>query len=174
MKIFVTVGAERRSFNRLIKIVDDSVSSDILSKDTFVQIGHSSYKPRYCTFCRFLNYCDMEERVADADVVISHAGMGTVLLCLKHKKIPILFPRKVSYKEHVDDHQFLFARTMAKEGLALAAFSSGELLEVFSNYEKLSQSLNTLQSTDKKKGLFAYLEKTLADLSRSKGKKSGY
>lgn len=174
MKLFVTVGAERRSFNRLIKIIDDSVFSNILPKDTFVQIGHSSYKPQYCSFCRFLNYCDMEERIADADMVISHAGMGTVLLCMKHKKIPILFPRKVCYREHVDDHQLLFARTMAKEGLALAAFSSGELLKLYTDYEKLSQSLNTQQSADKKKGLFTYLEKTLTDFSRAKGKNNGY
>ena len=137
MRLFATVGAERRSFNRLIKIIDDSVFSNILPKDTFIQIGHSSYKPRVCSFCRFLDYCDMEERIADADVVISHAGMGTVLLCLKNKKTPILFPRKACYREHVDDHQLMFARTMDKEGLALAAFSSGELLKLYSNHKKL-------------------------------------
>ncbi len=170
----MTIGVEKLSFNRLLKIVDQYVFSGLFPKDTFIQIGHSSYKPQFCSFCRFLDLSDMEERIADADVVISHAGMGTVLLCLKYKKIPILFPRKVCYREHVDDHQLMFARIMAKKGLALAAFSSEGLLKTYSNYNKLSQSLNTLQSTEKTKGLFTYLEKTLTDLSRQKGKNNGY
>jgi len=174
LKLFVTVGAERLSFNRLIKIIDDSVFSNILPKDTYVQIGHSSYHPQYCSYCRFLDYRDMEDRIADADLIISHAGMGTVILCLKHRKIPILFPRKACHREHVDDHQLIFARTMVKQGLALAAFSSRELLKIYSDYKKLSQPSNTRQSLDKRKGLFIYLEKILMDFSGSKGKNNGY
>ncbi len=174
MKLFVTVGVERISFNRLLKIVDQYVFSGLFPNDTFIQIGHSSYHPQYCSYCRFLDYCDMEKRIAGSDIILSHAGMGTVILCLKHGKIPILFPRKVCYREHVDDHQLLFARIMSKEGLALAAFSSDELLKIYSNYEKLSQSLDTLYSLGKKKDLPIYLEKILMDFSGHRGGNNGY
>ncbi|MBD3413249.1 MAG: hypothetical protein GF421_02320 [Candidatus Aminicenantes bacterium] len=174
MKLFVTVGAEKRPFNRLIKIVDQYVAAGIFPKKTFIQTGHSFYRPKHCSSCSFLNYNDMENKVADADTVISHAGMGTVILCLRHHKIPILFPRMFSYREHVDDHQLIFAHTMAEKGLALTAQTPEELQKIFLNYTKLSKCMNPKQRRYHKNELLAYLKKTL-DLFSKKGIKThGY
>jgi UDP-N-acetylglucosamine transferase subunit ALG13 len=174
MKLFVTVGAEKRSFNRLIEIVDQKVSANIFPQDTFIQTGYSSYRPKSCPSCSFLNYHHMDRMIADAEVVISHAGMGTVILCLRHKRIPVLFPRKFCFKEHVDDHQLIFAQAMAKRGLALTALSADELQKTYLNYEELSQPLYPIPNICQNKELSVYLKNILLSLSSQKVMDNGY
>jgi len=170
----VTVGAEKRPFNRLIKIVDRFAAAKIFPENTFVQTGHSTYCPKHCSSRPFLNYDEMEDRVAEADVVISHAGMGTVILCLRHRKIPILFPRRFRFKEHVDDHQVIFSRTAAQKGLALTAFSQEELQKTYLHHKSLSQSLGPIRALNKNNELGMYLKEVLNNFSTQKGFYHGY
>jgi UDP-N-acetylglucosamine transferase subunit ALG13 len=62
---------------------------------------------------------DLERAVAEADVVISHAGCGSALLALNAGKFPILVPRQPESGELVDGHQVQLARFLDQRGLAL-------------------------------------------------------
>jgi UDP-N-acetylglucosamine transferase subunit ALG13 len=57
----------------------------------------------------------------EADAVVAHAGIGSLLAALDVGKMPILVPRMRRYREHVDDHQVDVARTFAGERLAIMA-----------------------------------------------------
>ena len=74
---------------------------------------------------------DLAQAVAEADVVISHAGCGSALLALQAGKYPILVPRMPERGELVDAHQVQLARFLAGEDLALfrttETMSSGDL-----------------------------------------------
>jgi len=48
-----------------------------------------------------------------ARVVITHAGVGSIMLALAAGKKPIVAPRLYRYGEHVDDHQTEIARAFA-------------------------------------------------------------
>ncbi len=61
---------------------------------------------------------ELEDAIANADVVVAHAGTGTALTCLRLGKRPILVPRQVAHGEHVDDHQVEFASYIGALGLA--------------------------------------------------------
>jgi UDP-N-acetylglucosamine transferase subunit ALG13 len=63
---------------------------------------------------------DLERAVAEADVVISHAGCGSALLALNAGKYPILVPRQPESGELVDGHQVQLARFLDQRGLAPA------------------------------------------------------
>lgn len=52
-----------------------------------------------------------------ADVVVAHAGVGSVLQQLELGKSPVLAVREAGHGEHVDDHQRQFARSTADRGL---------------------------------------------------------
>ncbi|MFC3686892.1 glycosyltransferase [Aquipuribacter hungaricus] len=54
-----------------------------------------------------------------ADVVVSHAGVGTFVRCLEAGKAPVLVPRRAAHGEHVDDHQLQIAGVAAARGLAV-------------------------------------------------------
>lgn len=62
---------------------------------------------------------ELERATAAADVVISHAGVGSALTALRCGKRPILVPREAARGEHVDDHQAQVAKELSGRELAL-------------------------------------------------------
>ena len=142
MKVFVTLGFERRPFDRLIKAVDEGIQRGILPKETLVQTGHTRRSVRECPSVDFLAYSDMIEVLQSAEIIIAHAGVGTLLQCLHLRKIPILFPRRAHGKEHVDDHQVKFARVMEERKRALVAYNSEQLYNVFCDYFQLAAEIS--------------------------------
>ncbi len=59
---------------------------------------------------------DLSSAMARADVVVSHAGVGSALTALRAGKHPILVPREAEHGEHVDDHQVQIARELERRG----------------------------------------------------------
>jgi len=57
--------------------------------------------------------------VAESDVFITHAGVGTLLRALELGVRPVVVPRRSTRGEHVDDHQLQVARELADRGLVL-------------------------------------------------------
>jgi UDP-N-acetylglucosamine--N-acetylmuramyl-(pentapeptide) pyrophosphoryl-undecaprenol N-acetylglucosamine transferase len=76
---------------------------------------------------------ELMQAMREADVVVTHAGVGSALAVLEAGKIPLLVPRRLSLGEHVDDHQIQLARELGDRGLAIAveadAIESGHLAE---------------------------------------------
>jgi UDP-N-acetylglucosamine transferase subunit ALG13 len=67
-----------------------------------------------------LPHHELAAAVAEADVVISHAGTGAAITALEHGRMPLLIPRRAAHREHVDDHQIQIAGELARRGLAIA------------------------------------------------------
>ncbi|MGH3316204.1 MAG: glycosyltransferase [Nocardioidaceae bacterium] len=63
---------------------------------------------------------ELQARVADADLVIAHAGVGSALTALGAGRRPVLLPRQASAGEHVDDHQSQIAADLNARGLAVS------------------------------------------------------
>lgn len=59
--------------------------------------------------------------IADADLVVAHAGTGSSLQILEAGRVPLLLPRSEAHGEHVDDHQLLIATELTRRGLAVVA-----------------------------------------------------
>ncbi len=125
--ILVITGTERFSFHRLVAAVDELASEQRLSDDVFVQLGCGTYVPNACEWQRLIPFREMAERIEQASLVISHAGAGTILLCLQYGQRPVVVPRRKKYAEHVDDHQLMFARKLDEQGLVYCVEETGEL-----------------------------------------------
>ena len=63
----------------------------------------------------------------EADLVVSHAGVGSIMCALQAGHVPIVFPRLERYSETVDDHQAELASALAKRGTVLVATTPEEL-----------------------------------------------
>lgn len=133
--IFVTVGTEQFSFDRLIRAAD-LVAEEFKPEAVFVQVGHGVSLPTRCQWVRFFAFDQLVEQIIRARVVISHAGVGSLLTCLRLGKVPILMPRRQHLGEHVDDHQVELATRMAQIGYALLAERSEELAPLIREYEE--------------------------------------
>jgi UDP-N-acetylglucosamine transferase subunit ALG13 len=100
-KIFVTVGSTY-PLDRLIKEVD---KLDPKKFEIFAQIGESKLYPKNIKWKKFINYEEMQKKIKWADIILSHAGVGTIIDCLNQKKSLLLFPRLKKYGESIDNHQ---------------------------------------------------------------------
>ena len=163
MKTFVTLGFDRHPFDRLLKAVDEGVASSIIPSSTLVQRGHSPSTLQQGPSVPFLSYAEMREALGSAEIIIAHAGVGTLLQCLSLNKIPILFPRSARNGEHVDDHQLIFAQIVQEQKRALVAFDGEQLLERYQSYHRHVADLGAVPNGNGAARLCSYLEGRLRD-----------
>ncbi len=147
--IFVITGSEAYPFDRLIKEIDLLKKNKIITDDVFVQLGSCNYTPSSCSYEKWLPFNKMRENIASSELVISHAGAGTTLLCLEMGKIPIIVTRRKKYGEHLDDHQLEFSEMMDKLGYAKVAYDVSELSDVYKNYQKKNSDIPVTKSEKK-------------------------
>ena len=161
MRIFVTLGFENFSFDRLIRAIDDGVGDRRISGDILIQTGRSLYPVRFCETKRFMRFDEIMSCFKNADIVVSHAGVGTTLLCLGLGKIPVIFPRQARYREHVDDHQIQFAQVLEKRKKVLVAYDEDELLAKINGYGPLVEKLLVRGADAPSSSLMIFLEEFL-------------
>jgi UDP-N-acetylglucosamine transferase subunit ALG13 len=123
--ILVTVGTNETPFDRLLRAAGTLVDLDEL----VVQYGSSDLRLDGARCVDFLPFDQLTELVASARVVVTHAGAGSVLVCLAVGKRPVVMPRLHAFGEAVDDHQLIFARQLAGAGLLTVVDDGAELEE---------------------------------------------
>lgn len=124
--IFVTVGAQM-PFDRLTTTVDQWAAKRG-GKDIFAQIGTTEYRPTHVEWAPFLAPTEYRRRIFDADLVITHAGMGTILTTLEFGRPILVMPRRGELRETRNDHQLGTARALAEAGLITVAWNERDLL----------------------------------------------
>jgi len=85
--IFVTVGAQM-PFDRLVKTVDQW-ACERGRDDVFAQIGMTDYRPSNIQWTDFLTAEEFKQRFEAANVIVAHAGTGSIITALQLGK-PIL------------------------------------------------------------------------------------
>lgn len=127
--IFVTVGNAVQSFRRLIEAVDRIARSDALAgHEIIVQSGNSSNAHvDHCILEPFLPLNRFLELIDRANIVICHAGNGTLMHVLRAGKIPVVMPRLKQFNEHVDDHQLDLVKLLTEEGRIIPAYDVVDL-----------------------------------------------
>lgn len=123
-RVFATVGTSPSyPFDRLVR----SLTQASLVRPVTIQHGISAERPVGATMHDFLPFDQMNRHVADADVVVTHGGIGSVLLALSHRKRLVVMPRRHAFGEHVDDHQLAFASRLQEAGLATVVENEDQL-----------------------------------------------
>jgi UDP-N-acetylglucosamine transferase subunit ALG13 len=63
----------------------------------------------------------------DAEVVITHSGVNSIISCMQLNKPLVIVPRRGEYGEHVDDHQIEIAELMEEKFNVLVCHNMDEL-----------------------------------------------
>ena len=91
-------------FDRLVKGIDAWAGSN-LTEEVFAQIGDSDYIPQHMDWVRLTSPALFREKCQTAELMVSHAGIGSILLAIELQKPIIAMPRRAHLNEHRNDHQ---------------------------------------------------------------------
>lgn len=134
--ILVTVGMQL-PFDRLIKAMDGLAPS--LSLPVIAQTGKGSYVPQHMEARPKISPGEFEDLMREAQLIVSHAGIGTVLTAARVGKPVLLMPRRADLGEHRNDHQLATARSLAGRGGILIALDESELADRIAEGLQLKQ-----------------------------------
>lgn len=123
--IFVTLGTHHQPFPRLIEALAKLPADDLV-----VQHGHSDPPAHARESVAFLDFGAMLDRMRSADVVVTHAGVGSILLARREGHTPIVVPRLHARGEHVDDHQVDLTEALSEQGKVIPVWESTDLAGV--------------------------------------------
>ena len=143
--IFVSLGTQDKPFNRIIDYVISLKENlkELQSEKIIIQLGQTkllkSDNERIKNLENIIIYDmlkpeKMKNIIKDSDIIITHAGVGTIMECLEMGKEIIVVPRKVENLEHVNNHQEEIAFEMEKKGF----------LTKVDTYEELENKISML------------------------------
>ncbi|OWP20263.1 hypothetical protein CBF90_14435 [Microbacterium sp. AISO3] len=125
MRIFVTLGTIRPY--RFDAVVDQLLASGMVNEHTVWQLGETSRNDLPGTAVAYMKDADFAKECDAADVVVTHAGVGTILALLEKGIHPVVVPRRRDRGEHVDDHQEQIAQLTSKLQIAQHVEADGNV-----------------------------------------------
>lgn len=116
-RLFVTLGTIRGY--RFDSVVDSVLASGLADEHTVWQLGDTTRDDLPGTVVDQLPPDAFTACAVGADVVVAHAGVGTLLELLALGIYPVQAVRRASRGEHVDDHQTQIADLVRAHDLAV-------------------------------------------------------
>lgn len=116
LRLFVTLGTIRPY--RFDALVDAVLASGLANEHTVWQLGETTRDDLPGRAETQIASAEFDRLAAEADVVVTHAGVGTILALLEMGIHPVVVPRRTARGEHVDDHQAQIARLTDELGVA--------------------------------------------------------
>jgi len=130
--ILVTIGT--LPFPRLIQAMDDYAATS--DRPVMLQCAGSPVDVQHAQWQDYLP--DHERWIAEAEVVVLHAGVGTIHKVIDAKKPFVIVPRRGHLGEHFDDHQWVMTQ---KVGALLPGVVVDDIAELPAAIERCPQRL---------------------------------
>ena len=103
--ILVMLGTQNNDFHRLLDEIERNIENGNSNEEVIVQAGFTKYKSNKMKIFDVTSKKNLEDLIKKADLIITHAGVGSIEMSLEQNKKVIAVPRLKKYKEHVNDHQ---------------------------------------------------------------------
>lgn len=114
--ILAALGTDEHPFERALDVIDRLRPAHEL----VVQHGHTP--PRDWTDVTWLDFVPFDTLMSfmrEADAIVCHAGVGTIMTVLSLGRRPVVIPRLAEYGEHVDDHQLQIVAKLTSRGFVV-------------------------------------------------------
>lgn len=115
-------------FDRLTRAVDEWAGAAGRS-DVVAQIGETEFRPQHMEYSPLLDPERFRAEVDRAEVIVSHAGMGSIITALQHAKPIIVMPRRGDLQETRNDHQVATAERFRGRPGVIVAMDEAELVD---------------------------------------------
>lgn len=123
--IFLTVGSQL-SFDRLTGAVDEWAARRP-GAELFGQVGNTETPPLHFPSIATMSPAEYQRRFAEAELIVAHAGMGTIIAALESRKPMLMLARVARLGESRNDNQVGTARHFSSFGLFEVVQSESEV-----------------------------------------------
>jgi len=137
--ILVVLGTQDKKFPRLLEAVEKEIKKGNIKDRVVVQAGQTDYKSDVMEIFDLIPTPEFDKLLDEADIVITHGGVGTILNAIKKNKKIIAAARLAKYKEHHNDHQKQIIKEFADQGYLLE-------LKDFNKLDKMLEKIKTFKS----------------------------
>ncbi len=133
--ILVLLGTQHNEFTRLLQEIENCIKLGIINEKVVVQAGVTKFESSNMEIFDMISKEELEKYVEEADLIITHGGVGSIIMALNKNKKVIAVPRLHEYNEHVNDHQ----RQIVK------VFNEKKYIIGIQNVEDLSEALKQIK-----------------------------
>ncbi len=157
--IFVTLGTQDKSFQRLLKEVEKEIENGTIQEKVIVQAGYTKYKSDKMEIFDSISKDEFEDYIKKASLVITHGGVGSILTALEAGKKVIAVPRLKKYKEHTNDHQEQIVKEFTEQGYILGIDDVSSLHQVLKKSKQFKPKKYVSNKQNFQKIITDYIEK---------------
>lgn len=145
--ILVVLGTQDKPFTRLLEAMEVQINEGKIKDQVIVQKGLTSFTSKRMTMFDLIAMDEFDALLNQADIVITHSGVGSILGALTKQKKVIACAREAKYGEHTNDHQLEILGQFAKMGYVLPCTDFSELAKMLENINDFTP--NPYKSTTK-------------------------
>ena len=141
--ILVLLGTQNNSFHRLLEEVEKNIEDGTIKEEVIVQAGYTKYITHKMRIIDLMSQKQLNEFQDEADLIITHGGVGSIISSIEKGKKVIAVPRLHEYGEHVNNHQLDFARKVAQRQKSIIVIENIEdLKHTVLNYEDITKLMS--------------------------------
>lgn len=140
--IFVTMGTQI-PFDRFLRMLDE-VAPLMNGEKIVAQTITDKYIPQNFKTVGFIAPDAFNDYISRARIIVSHAGMGSIISALDAGKPIVVVPRIAALGEHRNEHQLATADALEKLGYIHVARNTDELRKILCD-----NNIETLRKIDR-------------------------
>ena len=148
--ILVLLGTQNNQFTRLLQEIEKCIDNGIINQRVVVQAGFTKFESSKMNIFD-LKPREVVENLADeAEFIITHGGVGSILMAIKKNKKVIAVPRLSEFNEHVNNHQRQIVEIFNDKGYIIGVQNIEDLSEAI---KQIDEFIPTPYSGDNSKML---------------------
>jgi len=134
--IYVTLGTQDKSFERILKAIQKEIDNGTIKEKVVVQAGHTKFESKEMEIFDLVSLKEFNKYMDECDLLITHAGVGSIVDGIKRNKKVIAVPRLKKYNEHTNDHQLQIVKTFGDAGYIYPFYEKDDLHQILKKIEK--------------------------------------
>ena len=134
--VLVLLGTQNNSFHRLLEEVQKNIDNGNIKEEVIVQKGYTKFESENMTLYNQLPLDEIKELTENANLIITHGGVGSIINSIEKSKKVIAIPRLKKYNEHVNDHQLDIIKSFNELGYIIGLNGVEELEEALKKVQK--------------------------------------
>ena len=127
--ILVLLGTQNNQFKRLLQEIEKCIDNGIINQRVVVQAGFTKFNSDKMKIFDLKPKEVIDNLVDEAEFIITHGGVGSIIMALKKNKKVIAVPRLSEFSEHVNNHQRQIVEIFNEKGYILGVQNMEDLAD---------------------------------------------